>query len=184
MDYRVDLETERLWLREFKWKDVPLVHKLHQYPEVAKYNTLPIPTELTQTRDVMKRAIDDQDNPERMHYSWAILHEGTTEFIGEAGMNLAPERYKKGEIYYNLLPEFWGRGYATELVKGMISFGFEALDLHRIEAGVAVENVRSIHVLEKAGMLQEGIRRKILPLQTGWSDNYAYAILESDPREY
>jgi len=184
MDHRIDLETERLWLREFKWKDVPLVHKLHQYPEVAIYNTLGIPTELTQTRDAMKRAIEDQENPDRKYYSWAILHEGTQEFLGEAGMSLAPDRYKKGEIYYSLLPEHWGKGYATELVKGMISFGFDGLYLHRIEAGVAVENVRSIHVLEKAGMIREGVGRKILPLSTGWSDNYSYSILDSDPKEY
>jgi len=184
MGNQVNLETERLWLREFKWKDVTLVHQLHRCPEVAAFNTLGIPSELTQTRDVMKTAIEDQEEARRTKYAWAILHFETQEFLGEAGMSISAERYKKAEIHFSLMPQHWRKGYATELVKGLISFGFEGLNLHRIEAGVAVENERSIHVLEKVGMKREGIGRKILPLSTGWMDNYSYAILEEDPREY
>ncbi|MEL6484029.1 MAG: GNAT family protein, partial [Bacteroidota bacterium] len=61
-----------------------------------------------------------------------------------------------------------------------LKFGIEKLKLHRIEAGCAVENVGSIKVLEKSGMALEGRRREILPLKSGWSDNFSYAILESD----
>ena len=82
------------------------------------------------------------------------------------------------------MPAFWGKGYATEVVKTIIKFGFENLKLHRIEAGVATENTRSIRVLEKAGMIREGSRRKILPIRGTWKDNYHYAILEDDIRNY
>jgi ATP-dependent protease HslVU (ClpYQ) ATPase subunit len=37
-------------------------------------------------------------------------------------------------------------------------------------------------VLEKGGLKREGRRRKILPLKTGWSDNFEYAILDTDHR--
>jgi ribosomal-protein-alanine N-acetyltransferase len=56
--------------------------------------------------------------------------------------------------------------------------------LHKVEAGVATENIRSINVLEKSGMIQEGLRRKILPIRGAWIDNYHYAIVEDDPRDY
>ena len=58
------------------------------------------------------------------------------------------------------------------------------LSLHKVEAGVACENERSIHVLEKSGMIREGLRRKILPIRGEWKDNYHYAIVEDDPRDY
>ncbi|MNL40929.1 Acetyltransferase (GNAT) family protein [compost metagenome] len=77
-------------------------------------------------------------------------------------------------------PRFWNKGYATESLKRIIAFGFDDLNLHRIEAGCAVANTGSIHVLEKVGMLREAHTRKLLPLKSGWSDNYGYAILSTD----
>jgi len=56
--------------------------------------------------------------------------------------------------------------------------------LHRIEAGVVIENSKSIRVLEKAGMQQEGRHRKTLPIRGEWVDNYHYAIVEDDARDY
>jgi RimJ/RimL family protein N-acetyltransferase len=96
-------------------------------------------------------------------------------------MTLSDDRYKMGEIWYNIMPGHWGNGYATEVSKRLIRFGFEFLSLHRIEAGVATGNSRSIKVLEKAGMTREGVRRKMLPIRGSWVDNYHYAILEDDP---
>ncbi len=86
-------------------------------------------------------------------------------------------------MWYKIHPVYWNKGYATETLIAVINFGFDHLKLHRIQAGCAVDNTGSIKVLEKAGMTREGRGRKILPLVTGWSDNYEYSILESDKRK-
>lgn len=99
-------------------------------------------------------------------------------------MTLSQDKFRLGEIYYKLRPLFWGRGYATEVAKTLIKAGFEDFELHKVEAGVATENKASIRVLEKAGMIREGLRRKILPIRGEWMDNYHYAIVEDDPRNY
>jgi ribosomal-protein-alanine N-acetyltransferase len=91
-------------------------------------------------------------------------------------------KYKNRKIWYKLHSIFWNNGYATESLKAVINFGFETLNLHRIEAGCAVDNISSIKVLEKSGMIREGRGRQILPLKTGWSDNFEYSILETDER--
>ena len=65
----------------------------------------------------------------------------------------------------------------------MIDFGFKTLKLHRIEAGCAVDNIGSIKVLERSGMIREGRKRQVLPLTTGWSVNFIYSLLESDERK-
>jgi len=65
----------------------------------------------------------------------------------------------------------------------VIKYGFDILQLHRIEAGCAVENIGSIKVLEKVGMTREGRGRKVLPLKSVWSDNFEYSILETDVRK-
>ena len=180
----MDIETERLVLTETDWIHIEYIHELHLCPEVDEFNTLGIPKDLDETKEVMRLAIEERNNKVRKEISWTIFLRDTNEFIGAAGMHLSADKFKLGEIYYKLLPKFWGQGYATEIAKSMIKFGFEKMHLHKVEAGVQTENVKSIKVLEKAGMTKEGLRRKILPIRGEWKDNYHFAILEDDPREF
>ncbi len=49
---------------------------------------------------------------------------------------------------------------------------------------MATDNIASVKVLEKAGMENEGVRRKILPIRGEWKDNYHFAIVEDDPGDW
>ncbi|MEL6534302.1 MAG: GNAT family protein [Bacteroidota bacterium] len=102
--------------------------------------------------------------------------------VFQNGITVGLARYRKADLFYNIAPTQWGHGYATEALRRVLAFGFDTLQLHRIEAGAAVDNLASLRVMEKAGMIREGRHRKILPIPSGWSDNYSYAILENDPR--
>jgi RimJ/RimL family protein N-acetyltransferase/nitroimidazol reductase NimA-like FMN-containing flavoprotein (pyridoxamine 5'-phosphate oxidase superfamily) len=176
----LELETDRLQLQEISWDDLDQLHKFHSIPEVDEYNTLGIPTSVDETKKIMGREIEAQMNVERSSYTWKIELKEGEHFIGLAGITLSNDKFRLGEIYYKLDPQFWGKGYATEVAKKLISTGFDELNLHKVEAGVAVGNERSIRVLEKAGMKREGLRRKILPIRGEWVDNYHYAIVEND----
>ncbi len=180
----MNLETDRLRLKELTWEDLENIHTLHGYPAVEEFNTIGIPKSVEDTRAVIRTAVEDRSAESRKQFGWGIFIKATEDFIGEAGMNLSANRFKIGEIHYSLVPDYWGKGYATEVVKALIRFGFENLSLHRIQAGVATENIKSIKVLEKAGMILEGRRRKILPIRGKWKDNYQYAIIEDDPRDF
>lgn len=155
---------------------LPLIHELHSRPLVAQFNTIGIPESQAATAKVLSQRFDPT-NPSNM--GWAIFDRKNA-FLGEAGLVLAPKRFKKAEISYSLLPEHWNKGLGTEVVQTLLQNCFQHLDLHRVEAGVAVKNAASIRVLEKAGMRREGTHIKILPLSTGWSDNYSYALLKEE----
>ncbi len=180
----MNLESERLILKEITWDDLEDIHKLHSIPQVDEFNTLGIPQNIEETKEVIRPAIEDQNEDIRKKYCWTINIKTNNIFIGLAGLNLSASRFKMGEIYFKLLPPHWGKGYATETARTLIKFGFKDLRLHRIEAGVATGNMKSIRVLEKAGMAREGIRRKILPIRGEWKDNYHYTILEDDKITY
>ena len=177
------LQSERLTLKEVSWDDLENIHKLHSIPSVDEFNTLGIPENEDVTEKVVQDMIDEQNTSPQKSYTWNIILHKTNEFIGLAGMNLSRDKYRTGEIYYKLLPVHWGKGYATEVSKRLIKYGFEDFNLHRIEAGVALENKNSIKVLKKSGMTYEGLRRKILPIRGKWIDNYEYAIVEDDSRD-
>jgi RimJ/RimL family protein N-acetyltransferase len=180
----MNLESIRLKLQEVSWDDVSDIHRLHSVPEVDKFNTLGIPENIEETKEVMRPLIDAHNSANRKSYFWKIVIKSSKEFIGIAGMNLSLDRFKLGEIYYKLFPSHWGHGYATEVTQTLIKSGFSDFKLHRIEAGVATENIASIRVLEKSGMTREGLRRKILPIRGQWKDNYHYGIVENDPIDY
>jgi RimJ/RimL family protein N-acetyltransferase len=180
----MDLESERLILKEISWDDLEDIHRLHLFPEVDEYNTLGIPKEIEDTKLIIRPLIEEQIKTPRKSYTWKIVLKETNTFIGLKGMSLSCDKFRLGEIYYKLFPDHWGKGYATEVSRMLIMTGFNDFHLHKVEAGVATENIRSIRVLEKSGMKREGLRRKILPIRGEWKDNYHYAIVEDDPRDY
>lgn len=168
--------SKRLSFSPITQKDIPAVFALHTFPEVGQYNTLGIPSRQVETERLLTAKLDAEN---KRDLGW-VVYDFSKNFIGELGMIVAPERFQKAELSYSIHPEHWNRGYATEALQSLIQFGFNTLGLHRIEAGVAVDNKASIRVLEKAGFIREGVHRKILPLASGWSDNYSYAILKED----
>ncbi|HMQ63075.1 MAG TPA: GNAT family N-acetyltransferase [Flavilitoribacter sp.] len=178
------LETIRLVLAELTWDDLGNIHDLYSCPEVEEFNTIGIPEDLNMTKILIRSTVEAARSGDQKNFGWTINLKSSGMFIGEAGLSVTNDRFRMGEIYYNLLPEFWGQGFATEAVKTIIKFGFEELRLHRIEAGVTTDNQMSIKVLEKVGMTREGLKRKMLPIRGNWKDNYHYAILEEDERDY
>ncbi|RKD90517.1 GNAT family N-acetyltransferase [Mangrovibacterium diazotrophicum] len=178
------VRTERLSLIEVSPDDLEAIHQLHSIPEVDEFNTLGLPNSIADTAQLMKPVFEAQLKVSRTSYTWKIMLNETNQFIGLAGFILSNDKFRLGEIYYKLNPAFWGNGYATEVAKRLIKLGFEDFNLHKVEAGVATENSKSIRVLEKSGMTREGLRRKILPIRGQWIDNFHYAIVEDDPRDY
>lgn len=176
------LTTVRLLLEELSLEDLQLVHALHSIPELDEYNTLGIPKDLDETKKVIQSGIEDQDKNPRSEFAWKISLKESRDVIGLAGMFPSNDRFRLAEIYYKIHPDFWGNGYATEVARELVRFGFDDLKVHKVEAGVATGNVRSVRVLEKIGMTREGLRRKILPIRGEWKDNYHYGIVEDDPR--
>ncbi len=180
----MELESSRLKLIEITWHDLEEIHNLHSIPETDEFNTLGIPKDIEDTRKIFRPLIEARIEQPRKNYSWKIILKSSEAFIGLAGLTLSNDKFRLGEIYYKLNPIYWGKGYGTETSRTLIKSGFEYFHLHKVEAGVAVDNIRSIRVLEKSGMTREGLRRKILPIRGNWVDNYHYAIVEDDPRDY
>lgn len=181
---RNNIVTERLTLSEISLTDLENIHILHSIPEVDEYNTLGIPKTIEETEKLIKPIIQNRFKTPRDSYTWKICLKNSNQFVGLAGFTLSNDKFKLGEIYYKLHPDYWGNGYATEIAKRLVIKGFDDFELQKVEAGVATENIKSIRVLEKIGMTREGLRRKILPIRGEWKDNYHYAIVRTDERDY
>ena len=176
----MNLHTERLHLRFIELTDLNAIHHLHSLPESDEFNTLGIPENLAKTQSIIQDWINDHQAPNPKNLTFAIELKDSSTFIGLIALKLGKVKYRNAEVWYKLLPSHWRQGYATEALTRILQLGFEHFKLHRIEAGCAVANIGSIKVLEKVGMTREGRKRQVLPLKSGWSDNFEYAILAGD----
>ncbi len=174
----IELVSDRLFICPVTLDDLEVIHELHSLPETDEYNTLGIPKSKQETQAVLSGWIENFEN--NKNFTFKIEKRKDRQFIGLIALHLGSPKFKSAEVWYKLHKDFWNHGFATEALQRILNFGFDELKLHRIEAGCAVENLGSIHVLEKVGMTREGRKRKVLPLKTGWSDNFHYAILASD----
>ena len=93
---------------------------------------------------------------QRKGIRWGIVLKETREFIGTIGFQHFIQGSKTG-VVYALHPDHWGRGYASEALQEMMRFGFEELEVRRIEAEVIPGNAGSERVLEKNGFNYEGL---------------------------
>ena len=119
--------------------------------------------------DVMRFVGDGVFAPDRAHHVfekvfalyehgawgiWAVAERESGRLVGSA--EIKPRPNDEWEIVYVLARSAWGRGYATELGRELVRFGFERLALDRVTATVDYANAVSIRVLEKLGMRQIG----------------------------
>lgn len=176
------LKSDRLHLELITLSDLEFIHNLLSHEVTDRYNALGIPESVEETIALIAPWINENQRDKVVNFTWIIANQSAHEKIGLIGLKLSNNKYRRGEVWYKIHPDHWNKGYATESLRRIITFGFETSNLHRIQAGCAVENVASIRVLEKVGMIKEGRGRQLLPLKSGWSDNFEFAILHSDER--
>jgi ribosomal-protein-alanine N-acetyltransferase len=83
---------------------------------------------------------------------------------------------------YDAFVPLEGHGYMTEGLGLVLHHGFRTLGLHRIEANVQPENVRSIALVERLGFRREGYSPRYLKIGGRWRDHVRFAILAEEFR--
>ena len=172
----MELATERLILREFVEEDWRAILAYQSTPRYLRFYPW------------QERAPDDvqaflggflawQREQPRARYQLAIVRRADGRLIGNCGIRQEHAGDFQAELGYELDPAYWGQGYATEVGRAMLAFGFKELHLHRVWAGCLAENAASAHVLEKLGMRREGHLRENQWMKGRWWDTWLYAIL-------
>jgi RimJ/RimL family protein N-acetyltransferase len=173
------LETQRLILRPFASDDGTRVEELAGAREVAE-TTLTIPHPYPRGAGAAWIATHADAWTRGDQLTLAICSPTANESpIGAIGLHFS-RAHRHGEIGYWIGVSWWGKGYATEAARAITDFGFEALDLHRIQGRHFTRNVASGRVLQKLGMRLEGIHRDAFLRWDRFEDVAVYAILKSE----
>lgn len=149
------LYTARLGLRQLRLDDLQDLYAYASDPEIDRF------TPWTRYQSVADAQVDLNDyvlEYDRDGFGvWGIEHSVDRRLIGIINFSLPHRLHLRSELGYTIARPYWGQGLATEAVKAVVSFGFEQMQLNRIEALVQPGNLASVRVLEKAGLQYEGL---------------------------
>jgi RimJ/RimL family protein N-acetyltransferase len=77
-------------------------------------------------------------------------------------------------------PNYWGKGYGTEAMAMILSYGFRELNLHRVTSSTISYNIKSIRVHEKVGFQREGLQRESIQREGQRYDVIHFGILRPE----
>lgn len=148
----LELKTEKILLRDIEGSDIDTVFRGLSNPDVIKHYGVSFDS-LEETKEQMKWFADTKQK-------WfAICSVDNNVFYGAGGLNDISKKHKKAEIGLWLLPEYWGKGIMKKVVPVICDYGFDKLELHRIEGFVDSENKNCKRAMSALDFELEGTMR-------------------------
>lgn len=172
-----ELKTERLDLIQIRQSHLDDFFNLFKDERVAKfYNIIPFKEkkeaqlylDLFEFRFKRKTGI-----------RWGIALKGEESIIGTIGFNNFQKNHS-GNLGFDLQFEYWNKGLISEALKEIIKYGFQQLEINRMEADVQLGNIGSEKVLEKLGFRKEGILRDWMYWNGNHYDMTMFSLLKRD----
>ncbi|MFZ5823123.1 MAG: GNAT family N-acetyltransferase [Bacillota bacterium] len=173
-----ELETERLRLIKPSLDRTEELFVFAGDPEATEFMTWETNKSPEQTRNAIIYMMGLHQRAEVA--PWLILHKESDRVIGMTGYHVWIQRHGRAEIHYALARPWWGQGLATEAVRAVLGFGFERMELNRIEAMVHPRNTASRRVLAKVGMVEEGLLREAVVCRGVPTDHLICSIVRRE----
>jgi ribosomal-protein-alanine N-acetyltransferase len=171
------LETPRLKLRKLSMRDSNDIFEYACDREVAKYVSWDFHRSVADSIHFIRIILHNYSVGEPS--PWGIVYTELNKLIGTIGFHNRSVEHKRAEIGYALSSAFWNRGIMTEALREVIRFGFEAMELNRIEAKCVDENSASERVMIKCGMAYEGTLREYHRKNELFQNLKIYSILRN-----
>ncbi len=155
MAERIEVETKRLYLRQWRLTDLEPFATMNADARVMEF----FPGTLTRTESDAMAGRCKFLIEERGWGFWAVERKATREFIGFVGLHTPSPDLPFSpcvEVGWRLAFAHWGNGFASEAAREALRVGFQLLGLIEIVSFTAVGNLRSRAVMERIGMWKSG----------------------------
>lgn len=143
------VETSRLIIREFEEDDILSLYKIESDPRIIEFIPWSKLSTLNDCRKQIKKYISNY-NKFKLN-TWAVVLKESDEVIGITQL-IYSNKIKGVEIGTKILPEYWSKGYASELSKSVVHYGLYDLEIDEITAVTDINNAGAIKSLINMGM--------------------------------
>lgn len=174
---QIEIETSRLVLKSIS----PVI--IHQIFEIEQEETIKLYFNVDnhgylQLKEMHEKGMETN----RISQFYFLLFDKITDkCLGECGFHTWNRTHARGELFYNLKDDADKRkGLMTETLTKVLEFGFNELELHRIEALTASWNSASIRLLERFKFKREGMMREDYLVSGTYENSECYSLLKHE----
>lgn len=173
------LETDRLLLREIVPADAAALFEVHGDHESMKwFGSDPLRDEAAVVKLIeLFAGWRRLGNPGTR---WGLQIKGQSRLVGTCGLFGWNRSWRRCTIGYELHPQFRGNGYMQEALRAVLSWGWEHMELNRVEAQIHPDNADSLRSVEKLGFRREGLLRQAGYWSGQFHDLYQYSLLRDE----
>ena len=169
-------EGKLVRLRAREPGDEPLLYRWFNDPEVTEHLTVRYPLSHAQEKAFIEGTVLSYD-----HASFGVETIAEGKLIGGVSLEKASPENRRATLGIALGDkQFWNGGYGTDTMRVVSRFGFESMNLHRIDLEVYASNARARRVYEKVGFRQEGVLREAIYKYGRYEDIVQMGLLEGE----
>ena len=172
------LEVENLILREIKLSDAEAIYRIFSDQQVLKYHDIEAFKTIEQAKFLIYSLSESFREQEVIR--WGIAKKEDNIIIGTCGYSGWNKNRLRAEIGYELSQAYWRQGIMKKALSAVIGYGFEKMQLNRIEATVMLPNIASMGLLRKLGFQEEGILRERGFWKGNFHDLKMFSLLKKD----
>lgn len=176
-----ELETPRLRLIQLTEDHAEWYLHHFSLPEIVHGQGFPAPKDIDAARKELDTYVIDLFK-RGAGFRWGIvLRKDEKDIIGSCGFyRWVKDQHNSAQIGYDLRRQFWGQGIMSEALSEMLRFGFEEMDLHRVQVLIWEHNSRSIRLVERLGFTLEGVLRDNTYYDGAYQNDLIYSMLRDE----
>ncbi len=169
-------------LRPWRDSDVAGLVRACQDPEISRWTRVPFPYGESDARAYLIQRYDAIYTG--LSAPFAIVEAADDHrLLGSISLMRLAWMHARGEVGYWLARDARGQGHTTRAVGLICRWGFETLELERIDLLAATDNLASQRVADRAGFTREAVLRSYMRARDGRQDMVAFSLLRDERTE-
>lgn len=181
------LTSPDLVLRPYREEDTAAFYQLIQDNRARLAPAFPGRIRLTQNLEECRRLLLQFKSDWLLGqvYAFGIWEKASNIYIGEISLKNFDRTVPKAEIGYYLDQQAEGKGYGSQMLRSLVRFAFEDLNLNKVFLRAAIDNLRSYALAERCGFRREGLMlQDFRDHQHHLVDIYYYGLTRRDYQKY